>query len=322
MKNSIDGLEINPLLKDDDNFINISGTVLVNKWRDDYQEHKWKFYEDHWVLTVVDYDWKVYISYYTKKMSDFLQSHWYIISDRVFVPLAADEALRHSFVWEKFKELYEKASILPIAQQIYANLNDFEIKEHFLNKPNMTAKDKEWMEKTIEYLIDNQMNTQENFRKLDRIFYAKEYIEIWGVKRTREDVVAEPNWKNIFQYDDVIYFLSSRDDISQRNEMLMKQGMKIPSMEDCKKAIKALPKWDKENQWGNILGSILNMQMNWCKRSGDLWLYKKMGIYFVDNTENMNLYYGTTQYQFNDDAGACYHDTSHHKAMPIRPVYI
>ena len=47
-----------------------------------------------------------------------------------------------------------------------------------LNKPNMTAKDKANMEKSIKFLIDKKMDTSENIKKLEAIIYYGNYIEI------------------------------------------------------------------------------------------------------------------------------------------------
>ena len=50
--------------------------------------------------------------------------------------------------------------------------------EHLLNKPNMTPKDKENMEKSIRILINNKMDTEENLQKLNAIKYGSDYREI------------------------------------------------------------------------------------------------------------------------------------------------
>ncbi|MEI6773923.1 MAG: hypothetical protein WCL18_03810 [bacterium] len=50
--------------------------------------------------------------------------------------------------------------------------------EHLLNKPNMTAKDKANMQKSIDFLVDNKIATSENLKKLEAINYGSNYIEI------------------------------------------------------------------------------------------------------------------------------------------------
>jgi hypothetical protein len=69
----------------------------------------------------------------------------------------------------------------------------------------MTEKDKANMEKSIKFLIDKKMNTEENFKKLEAINYGSNYIEIGGVKFSREKFVPEvkfndkPNSYNVFE---------------------------------------------------------------------------------------------------------------------------
>jgi hypothetical protein len=53
-----------------------------------------------------------------------------------------------------------------------------ELRKHLLNKPNMTAKDKDGMQKSIDFLVSKEMDTEENLKKLDAINYAQDHIEI------------------------------------------------------------------------------------------------------------------------------------------------
>ncbi|HBB03894.1 TPA: hypothetical protein DCZ39_03260 [Patescibacteria group bacterium] len=97
---------------------------------------------------------------------------------------------------------------------------------YLLNKPNMTPKDKENMEKSIKFLADYKMNTLENLQKLDAIIYTKDYIEIGGVKRARKNLQTEENGKDIFKHEDEVYF--TFDALKKQKKLLDKQGMKIP----------------------------------------------------------------------------------------------
>jgi len=137
--------------------------------------------------------------------------------------------------------------------------------EHLLNKPNMTAKDKANMEKSINFLVDKKMDTSENLKKLETINYGSNYIEIWWVKRARENLKAEPNKKNIFKHGNECYF--KFDTLNKQNELLAKQWMEIPWKDIFAKALEALPwNFSEENWyvWGNILWNILDLSMSGC----------------------------------------------------------
>lgn len=138
--------------------------------------------------------------------------------------------------------------------------------EHLLDKPNMTTKDKEGMQKAIDYLIENDMDTPENFKKLDAIIYAAEYIEIWGIQRAREDITANPNNKTILEHNGVTYFKWNRELIEEENRLLTLQNMMVPTDSDCEQSMKALPgeyvKWEHWYKGWNIIALILDMSKN------------------------------------------------------------
>ncbi len=188
-------------------------------------------------------------------------------------------------VEEIFKEIVEKAkTITPKVDQ--EALKDLIIwkpdkkeskeitKEHLLNKPNMTIKDKEWMQKSIDYLIEKKMDTSENLKKLDAIVYTAEFIEVGGVKRARKDITAKPNGKNIFQHNNVTYFKRSESMIKEQNDLLAKQWMEIPLDSAYEKSMRALPgEYSKTNrhEWWNILSLIADMSMDgYCSSDGTL----------------------------------------------------
>ena len=136
------------------------------------------------------------------------------------------------------------------------------IKERLLNKPNMTSRDKKNMASaidTLEFLWDD-MNTKENFEKLDAVNYGSNYIEIGGVK------FSKGNWRNtsyslrnIKRFVDG-YIEDSKDPYKPRvycrtftwemyfnfqaaqNEVpfLKKFGMNLPSKDDISNAMEAI----------------------------------------------------------------------------------
>jgi hypothetical protein len=62
------------------------------------------------------------------------------------------------------------------------------------------------------------MNTEKDFKKLEAINYETNYIEIWWIKRARENLKAKPNDENILQYDNEVYF--TFDALRQQNILL------------------------------------------------------------------------------------------------------
>ena len=193
--------------------------------------------------------------------------------------------------------------------------------ENLLNKPNMTAKDKEWMQKTIEYLVEKKMDTPENCKKLFAINYAKNCIEIWGVKRARQDITAKPNGKTIFQHNNVTYFQRSEEMIKEQNTLLAKQSMEIPLDSFYEKSMKALPgeynKWESWYEWWNILALITDMSMSgYCTSVGTLNIRGKYGYRWSaspkDDTNARN-------FKFHRDGGNL-DRSSRSLALPVRPV--
>ena len=114
-------------------------------------------------------------------------------------------------------------------------------KEQLLNKPNMTPKDKEWMQKALDYLVEKKMDTSENLKKLDDIIYTQESIEIWGVKRARKNISAESKSGSILQYKGITHFQRSKEMIEEQNALLAKQWMEIPLDIAYEKSMRALP---------------------------------------------------------------------------------
>ncbi len=169
---------------------------------------------------------------------------------------------------ENAKDLTDEEIDIVVAEKqrrISANFNDSKesTKKNLLNKPNMTAKDKEGMQKSIDYLIEKKMDTSENLKKLDAIVYTAESIEVGGVKRARKDITAKPNGKNIFQHNNVTYFQRSESMIKEQNDLLAKQWMEIPLDSAYEKSMRALPgEYSNRYEWWNILSFITDMSMD------------------------------------------------------------
>lgn len=192
--------------------------------------------------------------------------------------------------------------------------------EYLLNKPNMTAKDKEWMKKSIDYLVEKKMDTSENLKKLDAIVYTPESIEIWGVKRARKDISAKPNGKNIFQHNNVTYFKRSEEMIKEQNKILAQQGMEIPLDGTYETSMKALPgEYSKTNryEWWNILALITDMSMGgYCTSGGELSNFGTCGYRWSAFSRDYN---NVRSFGFNEGEGR-FRRFHRYNALPFRPV--
>ncbi len=192
--------------------------------------------------------------------------------------------------------------------------------EHLLNKPNMTAKDKEGMQKSIDYLIEKKMDTSENLKKLDAIVYTAESIEVGGVKRARKDITAKPNGKNIFQHNNVTYFKRSESMIKEQNDLLAKQWMEIPLDSAYEKSMRALPgEYSKTNryEWWNILSFITDMSMDGCCVSDGALSYEgEYGCRWSASPGDDSYARG---FRFSEDGGVLNRDYRD-DALPVRPV--
>jgi len=193
-----------------------------------------------------------------------------------------------------------------------------------LNKPMMTSRDKDTMKKTIQFLIDHNMHTSENLWKLEQIYYHWDFIQIGWVKRTRENLKAEPNEKNIFKDEDTddIYF--KFDALKKQNKLLAKTGMKIPWKNDFIESLQALP-WDfQENDnylWGNILWILLDLPMSGCLPSPYIdTIYKDESyIRFFSESSDKDVWY----FNFNENGCTIYHDERemYRTACLVRPIH-
>lgn len=141
--------------------------------------------------------------------------------------------------------------------------------EKLLNKPNMTSTDKENMQKSIQFLIEKKMDTSENLKKLEAINYGANFIEIGGVKFSRENLIPQVEFnQEVNQYD---VFESNKKGIFKtkyngKDEYYLttdvyiqeakKQGKKAIKDDHIRKALQALPGEFLNNNWytgGNIL---------------------------------------------------------------------
>ena len=195
--------------------------------------------------------------------------------------------------------------------------------EDLLNKPNMTAKDKEWMKKSIDYLVENNMDTPKNRKKLFAINYAKKYIEIWGVKRARQDITAKPNGETIFQHEGMTYFQRSEEMIKEQNALLAQQDMEIPLDVSYEKSLQALPgeynKWENLYKWWNILALITDMPIDgYCDSKGELITKGKHGYRWSASLKKEDNY--ARNFTFNEH-NSLFYRVRGNIAFPIRPVF-
>ena len=208
------------------------------------------------------------------------------------------------------------------AKEAEEKIERWEIEDNdLLNKTNMTAKDKEWMQKAIKCLVSKNMDNPENRKKLFAINYAKNYIEIWGVKRARKDITAIPNGKNIFQHNNVTYFKRSEEMIKELNKLLAKENMEIPLDSAYRKTMKALPEGkDKLGcwyEWWNILALITDMQMDgFCSSDGKFDLKNTHGYRCSASPKDVMT---ARKFGFSSDEGRLF-PYNRDYANPVRPV--
>ena len=191
--------------------------------------------------------------------------------------------------------------------------------ENVIDKINPTAKDKINMEKSIKFLIDNKMNTEENLKKLEAINYGPNYIEIWWIKRARENLKAEPNGKDIFQHWDEIYF-GFHQMVEQMN-LLNEKWMDLPDKKQFIKTLKALPweRWEHgpdEYVWGNILWIILDLPKSGSQYRNKLFDQGVSG--YIWSTSGPRLGRAWI-YEFNEDKGGLA-ENDMWEEYPIRPI--
>jgi len=243
---------------------------------------------------------KKYQELYNQKILDEATFQKWLVEFKKLDPNLDEKTFRNLIMWET----EEKIS--------YTQL---------LNKPNMTAKDKEWMQKTIKFLEDNDMLTEENIKKLEAINYASNYIEIWWIKRAREDLKAQPKKKVIFQHGDTTYFKRSEDMLKEQNEILAEQWMEIPLDNYFESSLQALP-WEYKERgtrytWWNILSFITNMSMSgFCDSDGTLDSNGGYGFrWSASSRDDFNARY----FKFSEDKGIL-HRGNRNNAFPVRPV--
>lgn len=196
---------------------------------------------------------------------------------------------------------------------------------NLLNKPNMTEKDKEWMQAAIDLLKKLNMRTEQNISMLmNNVSYGvengNEYVQVWPHKRSKKDLKAQPNKKTIFQHGDTTYFKRSEAMIKEQNKILAGQWMGIPLDSYFEDSQKALPgnytKW-KWYDWWNILALLTDMSMSG-SCDGDGGLHSKGGCgYRWSASPEANS--SARTFRFNEDEGRLRRN-SRNGAFPVRPV--
>lgn len=148
----------------------------------------------------------------------------------------------------------------------------------------------------------------------------KEYVNVWTTKRTKEDIKAKADKKNIYQHWDTTYFKRSEKMIEEQNKLLDAQGMKIPEDSYFEDSLKSLPgeykKWEYYNWW-NILALITGMSMSgYCDSDGKL---NNKGIYGYRWSASSKDKNNAQNFKFNKDKGKL-NRNNRNLAMPVRPV--
>lgn len=118
----------------------------------------------------------------------------------------------------------------------------------------MTPTDKENMEKSIKYLVNKKQDTPENLKKLEAIKYGVNFIEIGGVRFSREKLIpqvkfkSEPNRSNVFGSDKKGIFKTNyngKDEYYLTTDAYIqeskKQGKKAIKDDHMRKALESLP---------------------------------------------------------------------------------
>ena len=162
--------------------------------------------------------------------------------------------------------------------QLQEKMERWEIDDKYLlSKPNMTKKDKEWMETALASLATNSIDIPENRKKLYAINYTKDYIEIGWIKFSREKFVPQVTYtteneygvmessvKGIYKYNDKgqeeVYLT-----VGQYNTHANKQWRIAITDIHIQQALQALPGDSRSTDfynWGNTLGDILWLSMS------------------------------------------------------------
>ncbi len=194
--------------------------------------------------------------------------------------------------------------------------------ESLLNKENMTSEDKENMKKSIDQLKRQWIDTGENMKKLNAIIYHANAIEIWWVKRARENLTAAEN-KNKWIYN---HEVNGKERTYFKRKAWMeeveKQWMKLPTDTQMETSLKALP-WGYERknnwkEWWNIMWTILWL---WdlpgsCDGYGDIDYEGKYGYLWSSSEHDED---SACHFVFNEDKGIL--DQDHvSTAFVCRPV--
>ena len=216
-------------------------------------------------------------------------------------PIDGDLNVTRENAWEllkrdEFKNLTTKE--LMILTDAKSEADKKKGKESLLNinKPNMTSIDKENIQKSITYLEKNGIDTPENLKKLEAINYGLNYIEIGGVKFSREKLVPQsqfnqnPNQYGVFESDKKWVFktmYNGKDEYYLTSDAYIdeskKQWRKAITDDHIRKALQALPGEFSQNnryQWANILWNMLNLSMSGYISDGQLCSEQSYGYIY------------------------------------------
>lgn len=163
-----------------------------------------------------------------------------------------------------------------------------------LNKPNMTAEDKENMHFILSFmkLKKESLRTDENLKKLyDNVRYHHNAIEIAGRKWSRsyrESSKVGPNNREyisdpkdvckprvFYKRETGLQYFNYTAALAEQEEM-KKLGQKLPSADDFEATLQALPgeyvkrKWYGEGRIFHLLFNGIGKNTNYCTKKGDI----------------------------------------------------
>lgn len=266
---------------------------------------------------------------------------WKLTNDELMV--AIQEAQKRSLLDNfKKKEKSEKAEDKKSWELLLSYL-----KNKILSKPNMSPTDKENMKKSIKYLVDNKIYTSGNLEKLNAINYGTNFIEIGGVKFSREKLIPKEKFKpvanqyGVFESKKEWIFKSKKEHIFKTNyngkdeyylstdayiKEAKKQGKKVIKDEDIRKALACLPtefEFKSDYKWcgsAYILWNILNLSMSGYVTTDGKWWEKDNHGYLSSASPSPVYEYDVRALSFNNYKGGL--DNNHNRFTTNPCLYI